>query len=183
MKSGLRAALFGAALVAAGVTTEAAARPLEAVTLDPKKTRIDGLLREWPSGLDALGETVRGNAKDGDPAVRGAVGADTKNVYVAFEVKDDRLVRTAAMGENEDHGTLILAFPRAGGGWATYTLSLYPGQPGRSAAGVKMAGAGKVPGVKVVEAPMDGGYMLEASIPWSTFPEARRLRAGIRAAL
>jgi hypothetical protein len=46
-----------------------------------------------------------------------------------------------------------------------------------------MVGGSKITGAKIVEAPEKGGYLLEASIPWTAFPEARRVKAGLRAAL
>jgi hypothetical protein len=173
-------ALLGAALVASWLGP-AEARPLEAAGVQGRKVRVDGLLREWPKNLDRLRETVRGSAKGGDPAVRGVVGYDDKNLYVAMDVVDDKLVRTKGFGTREDHAELLIAFP-SGRGYKTHSVRLYAGEPGKSAGAVKVDGR-KARGAKIVESSRTGGYYLEASIPWTTFREARRLRSGMRAAL
>lgn len=175
-----------AALVVASAVSisepAAARRPLEAVTLGSSKVRVDGLLREWPAKLDVLTDVVQGSPAAGDPNASGVVGYDDKNLYVVFKIKDRKLVRTAGFGESEDYAALDLAFPTGGKTYKTYAVRLYAGEIGKSAGAVKL-GDSKVTGAKIVEAPSEGGYTIEASIPWSAFPEARRARAGLRAAL
>ncbi len=146
-----------------------------------QKIRVDGLLREWPGGFASFAQTLQGSAGGGEPKASGLVGYDDAHVYVAAKVFDDKVVRTAQMGGGEDHVTLTLAFPKASG-WAAYELDLYPGDTGKSAAAAKVAGR-VVKDAKVVEAPQEGGFVLEAQVPWSAFPESARIRAGLRAAL
>jgi hypothetical protein len=145
-----------------------------------EKVRIDGLLREWPARLDTLGEAIRGSSS-GDPSATGAIGYDDKNVYVAMKVRDRKLVRTASFGDGEDYASLELAFPTRGG-FHSYSVRLYAGVIGKSAGAVKIDGA-TVSGARLVEAPSEGGYTFEASIPWRTFSESSRVMVGLRAAL
>lgn len=155
-------------------------RPLEAVTLGSEKMRIDGVLKEWPAKLDALDTALQGGG-GGDPSATGALGYDDKNLYVAMKVKDGKFVRTAGFGEKEDHAVLELAFP-SGTSFKSRVVRLYAGEVGKSAGAVKMGGA-PVTGARILEAPSEGGHLIEVSIPWSAFPEASRGRAGLRAAL
>jgi len=177
-----RAIALAAALSALPSVAWARGRALDAVTLSAgsEKIRIDGLLREWPAKLDSLGEVVRGSGS-GDPSATGAIGYDDKNVYVAMKVRDKKLVRTSSFGEGEDHGILELAFPTRTG-FRSYSIGLYAGVIGKSAGAVKLDGS-PVTGARLVEAPSEGGYTFEASIPWRTFAEASRVRVGLRAAL
>jgi hypothetical protein len=147
-----------------------------------KKPRIDGLLQDWNTEFTPLAETVRGSIRNGQPKARGGVGYDDDNLYVALEVTDDKLVSTGAAGESDDHAILLVAFPDRRGAYRVRQLALYPGNPGKRAGSVKLDG-GRVAGAKIVEAPDDRGFTLEASIPWRAFPEARRVRVGLRGAL
>ncbi len=174
-------ALATAAAVIATDPKPAHAGALEAVTLAGEKVRIDGLLREWPAKLDALPDVVQGSAGGGDPSATGSIGYDDKNVYVAMKIRDNKLVRTSSFGDHEDYGELDLAFPTEHG-FHSYAVRLYAGVVGHSAGAVKLDGS-QVHGARLVEAPADGGYVFEASIPWATFPESKRIRAGLRAAL
>jgi len=146
--------------------------------------KLDGIPREWPTAMTPLNRTVSGSPGH-DLGMRGAIAYDDTNVYVGAEFKDDRLMRTSACAEGEDHASLLVAFPRTGGGYALHEVNLFPGDPGRVAGCVKMKGGGAVGGAKIVEAPkgVAGSYSFEAMIPWSAFPEAARTRVGLRAAL
>ncbi|HEX7672465.1 MAG TPA: hypothetical protein VF395_22885, partial [Polyangiaceae bacterium] len=75
-----------------------------------------------------------------------------------------------------------IAFPQQDRGFHSYSVRLYAGVIGKSAGAVKLGGAA-VKGARIVEAPSEGGYTIEASIPWGTFAEAARLRGGLRGAL
>jgi Carbohydrate family 9 binding domain-like len=177
----LRGILVGAALVSVAPPVFARGRALEAVTLGTQKVRVDGLLREWPAKLDPLGDVVQGSAGRGDPSASGVIGYDDKNLYVAMKVRDKKLVRTARFGDSEDYASLELAFPQTRG-FQAYSVRLYAGVIGKSAGSVRLGGS-EVRGARIVEAPSDGGYTIEVSIPWSTFPEASKVRAGLRASL
>ena len=166
-----------AALAAFGVTSAASpasaqVTALRADLVPPKTIKVDGLPKEWPSGLAAFGKTVKGKAGKPDLEARGAITYDASTLYVAADVTDDTLRGGA------DHVALVIGFP----GGATQEIQLYPGEPGKSAGAAKLGGLA-VPGAKVIEAPRSGGYTLEASIPWSALPQATTIRVGLRAAL
>jgi hypothetical protein len=179
LKAGVLAIGF-AVLLAPGVGS-ARTRGLDAVTLGSDKVRIDGLLREWPAKMDSLGDVVQGSGSAGDPGATGVIGYNDKNLFVAMKIRDKNLVRTADFGDGEDFASLEIAFPTKGG-YKAYSVHLYAGVIGRSAGAVKIGGA-VVKGARLVEAPSEGGYTIEASIPWTAFPEAARVRVGLRAAL
>jgi hypothetical protein len=165
----------GAVLIASMFSTELAraeGHDLDAVAFH-EKVRLDGLLREWPH-LDDLSYGAKGIAS-------GLVGYDDSNVYVAMKVNDRHLVRTKGYGQGEDVATLVLAFPGEKETRA-YRIDLFPGEPGRTPGAVKLEGKA-IAGAKLVEAPLEGGFTFEASIPWSTFAEASLVRVGLTAAL
>lgn len=155
---------------------------LPAAALGNTKVRFDGVPNEWPGRWNDLGTTLRGKPPKGRPSPQGALAYDDKFLYVALRAQDSKLVRTRAAGQKEDHATLILAFPSAKGRYATHRVDLFPGKPGKLAGVVKQGGH-VVSGAKLVEAPDGPGFTFEAKIPWSVFPEARRVRVGLRASL
>ena len=140
------------------------------------------MIREWPTALTTLGKTISGSPGR-ETAMRGTIAYDETNVYIAAEFNDEKLVRTAKCGDAEDHASLLLAFP-SHGSYTQHEVDLFPGDPGKAAGCVKMKGA-PVTGAKIIEAPrgVPGQYSFEAVIPWKTFPEAERVRVGLRAAL
>src|SRR6185503_1201687 len=150
--------------------------------LKPGEIRLDGMIREWPTALTMLGKTVSGSPGQ-DTKMRGTIAYDETNIYIAAEFNDDKFVRTAKCVDAEDHASLLLAFP-GHGSYALHEVDLFPGDPGKAAGCVKMKGA-PVTGAKIIEAPRGvlGQYSFEAIIPWKTFPEAARVRVGLRAAL
>ena len=160
-----------------GAGTALAERPLPADPLNPKKVRIDGMLREWPSSAIKLTETEKGKP---EARVEGFVGYDSSSLYVAFDVRDAHFARKS-FGANEDHAELVLEIPTSGKHSQKYTIGIYAGQPGKSAGQAKVNGR-KVQ-AQVVEAPNDKGYTVEAKIPWSAFPAASRVRVGMKAQL
>jgi hypothetical protein len=167
------------ALAAVSVAPRAhAGRSIHVEPMFGEKVRVDGDLREWPSKMTELGDTVQGSASGGEPSASVTLGYDETTLYVVMRVTDSKIVRTAAAGSNEDHATLYLSFPKG----STHALELYPGAPGKSAGVVKL-GKEKVSGAKLVESPTAKGYAIEATIPWSAFPEAAKTRVGLRAAV
>jgi hypothetical protein len=146
-----------------------------------EKIRIDGDLREWPTKMTELSDTLSGTASAGDPKASVVIGYDDTALYVVLKITDNKIARTASAGSGEDHATLSLGIPQ-GGGYVTRDIDLYPGAPGKSAGAVKMKGAA-LKGAKLVEAPIDKGYTIEAQIPWSALPETARVRVGLRAAV
>jgi hypothetical protein len=138
--------------------------------------KMDGVVDEWPAR--SLASTViKGSGDTLSFAV--AIQYDATNIYVGAEVTDASFFRTDHFAESEDHASLSLAFPQGGG---AYEIALFAGKPGETAGEVRFSGGrhGQVPGSRIVEAPTAKGYTFEASIPWSTFPEAHTLRVGLR---
>jgi hypothetical protein len=145
--------------------------------------KLDGVPGEWPARTAAT-VVVRGSPGQ-NFAFAGGVQYDDKLLYVAGDVTSGSFVRTERFAEGEDHASLLIAFPRLGGGFAGYEIGLFPGKPGESVGEVRYAGGrkGQVSGAKILEAPTAKGYSFEAVIPWSAFPEARYVRVGLRAAI
>ena len=169
----------GFALAALLVSQAALGAPIDAEPMARTKLRIDGLLREWSPRFLPLDE---GDGKGGDPEVSAQLGYDDKSLYVALRIGDDKIVRSARAGAGEDHALLVLAFPDRSGRYVTHEVAIYPGDPGKTAGVVKYRGAA-LAAAKVVEAPSKKGLDVEAQIPWSTFPEAARVRVGLRGAI
>ena len=169
-------------LVIFGFTLPALAggRLIVAEPMEGEKVRIDGDLREWPNKMTELGDILSGSGGS-DPRAAVTIGYDELNLYVVLKIFDKRIVRSAAAGANEDHATLSLAFPH-GREFDTYEVDLYPGNPGKVAGVVKFKGSA-LGNAKIVEAPSDGGLHVEAQIPWSVFPDAAKVRVGLRAAV
>jgi hypothetical protein len=168
------------ALASANVRAESVALRPDAVKAG--EIKLDGIPREWPSPLKPVAHVLSGRGKG--IGMKAALAYDENTLYVAADFHDDRLVRTAACGESEDHAVLLLAFPRQGGGYDPYEIGLFPGDPGKTAGCVKSK-TGVLSAAKIIEAPKQraGDYTFEAAIPWSAFPEAARIRVGLRAAL
>jgi hypothetical protein len=156
----------------------AAGRSFVAEPVQGEKIRIDGDLREWPAKMTTLGESHEGTSFD----ARAVLGYDDTNIYLAVRAADKRLARTAQARDSEDHATLTLAFPRGRGEYTTYEVDVFPGSPGKLPALVKVSGK-PVSGAKAVENPTEKELLLEAQIPWAAFPEAAKLRVGLRAAV
>lgn len=181
-----RRAFLPLALAPLFLATEARseAPPLRLDLVGPKAIRLDGLPREWPSALAPLDKAIRGSrAPEADLSARAALAYDDTNLYVAFDVTDDRLVRTAACAKTDDHASLLLAFPHASSGPTTHEIALFPGDPGKLPGCVKNAAGNPIAGAKIVEAPKADGYSFEATIPWSAFPEAAKTRVALRGGL
>src|SRR4051812_8927818 len=176
----LHSLAIGIALLASPLPARAGGRTMVAEPMQGEKVRIDGDLREWPNKMTELGDTLSGTA-GADPRAAVTIGYDDLNLYVVLKISDKRIVRSAAAGANEDHATLSLAFPR-GRELNTYEVELYPGNPGKVAGVVKLKGA-PLSSAKIVEAPSTGGLHVEAQIPWSAFPDADKVRVGLRAAV
>lgn len=168
----LIAALTALAVTSAASPASAQVSALRADLVPSKTIKLDGLPKEWPSGLATFGKAVKGKTGKLDLDARGAITYDASSIYVAADVTDDTLRGGA------DHIALVIGFP----GGATHEIQLFPGDPGKTAGVAKLGGVA-VSGAKVVEAPRSGGYTLEASIPWSALPQAQSIRVGLRAAL
>lgn len=157
--------------------------------LPPGAIKLDGkILKEWP-GTTPSTETI----KAGKASATFVAGYDDQGLWIGAEVaKEGPVQRTSAFGPNEDCVSVIVGFPKngvgKGGSDSVHEVGIYAGVPGSSSGLVKFrAGplAGKtVDGAKVAEAPRKGGgYSVEAFIPWSSFPDGKKVRAGLRGAL
>lgn len=163
--------------------TLASAQPaaaLDYLAAEPmtKKVRIDGMLTDWPGGFAKLNVTLSGKGKP----VEALIGYDATKLYVAAKVEDAKIVRTKNGGKGEDRLLVDVWVPREGGGGATHTIAIFPGDPGKLPGLVQVDGSA-VAAAKAVEAPTAGGYVLEAEIPWSALPDASAMRVGLRARL
>src|SRR5688500_1287990 len=150
---------------------------MDAEPLYDKKVRMDGPLRDWPGQFASFKTTLKGSLK-----ASGLVGYDDTDVYVAIKARDAKIVRTRAAGDNDDHATLSLAFPDTKGHYVSYTVELYPGDPGKLPGVVKVNGRVSKSS-KLVEAPEEGGLVIEAKIPWTEFSQAALARVGLKATL
>lgn len=176
----LAASLVGAALMLGPRSASAQGATLRADLVAGSTIKLDGVPREWPTAMTPLSHALRGKG----PTALAALAYDDANLYVAANVGDARLTRSPACGDADDHLSIVLAFPRPEGGFATREVLVVPGDPGKAAGCVKVGGAA-APGARVVEAPRPtpGGFTLEAAIPWSSLPEAATTRIGLRGAI
>jgi hypothetical protein len=176
--------MLGAVTAAFAFPAEAAdGAMLPAVLANDVKIRLDGQPKEIPGSWTSLEVLISGKRPKGGAAfAQGAIAYDDSNLYVAMRLEDDKIVRTAAAGPNEDHATLSIAFPLKNRSYRSYQVDLFPGNPGKLPGVVKI-GDSRVSGAELVEAPDGDGLTFEAKVPWSAFPESGRIRVGLRAAL
>jgi hypothetical protein len=175
-------------------TEVAFAGPLRLERLSTKKPlKLDGVTSEWHARSPAK-ETIAGKTDNLSLDVAVQSGDDT--LWLAAEIADPSLKRGTAYGLNEDHVSVVLAFPSGRGALKAYEIGFWPGIPGSSPGAVKWISgpnAGqKVAGAKLVENDVGprvpagtgqaGGVTFEATLPWNSFPEAALTRVGLRAA-
>jgi len=154
---------------------------------------LDGLIREWSGfgqlrAVDDRSSVTAGLAswRGSDDASFGyALARDDDGLWIAAEVRDDALVRSAAHADADDHLSVALAVTTPEGRTIAYELDLYPGEPGSfpGAVRLRVGGRGAVARAEIVEAPLPDrvGFTLEARIPWSAIPEVRARLASLRA--
>ncbi|MEO5730519.1 MAG: hypothetical protein ABI134_10460, partial [Byssovorax sp.] len=153
-------------------TASAEGTSLRANLIEAKSIKIDGVPKEW-TALSAVGYAVKGRAGKPDLEARAAIAYDTNNVYIAADVTDD------VLRAGGDHIQIVLGFP----GGTVDEVDLYPGDPGKTPGSAKRKDGTTIAGARVVEAPHGGGWSLEASLPWSAFPQAKLVRVGLRGAI
>lgn len=179
----MRPARHVLALSLALAATISQADPLvDVIDRSAVRTVLDGVLGDWSGALSAVDEASQ--VTDGAAAWRGAddasfafaVGRDDGALYVAAEVRDDRVVRTRQHRPADDALVLTIALPD-GARWTVWELALQPGEPGAYAGAVRFRTprARPVPGAQLVEAPLRGGagFTLEARVPWAALPGLR----------
>jgi len=153
-----------------GDAPEVTADGLRLELLDKDRpVKLDGVPTEWPPFAKA-NVVARGSTTS---QMTIGLQYDDAKLYVGADVKD------ASFRAGEDHVSLVLAVPQPGGGYATRELGFFAGKPGETEGSVRFGRGAAVPGAKIVEAPTSAGYSLEATVPWSAFPEARVTRVGI----
>lgn len=141
--------------------------------------RVDGSLGDW--------RRVRfvDVGSGDDHSMRYALRHDDDGLYVAAVVRDDRMVRTARPGPNEDAVILTLAMPIGGDRYRGVDVWLWAGVPGRQAgsAGIGPTGGRPRPlsAAQVVEGPRrrgGNGYVVEAYVPFRSIPGSARWQQG-----
>jgi len=138
-----------------------------------KKLRMDGMLRDWPGGFAKL----KSKSKVGGETL---VAYDEGNLYLAVSIEDSKVIRTRSGGQGEDRLTLEIRVPAAAGrASATTTITVYPGDPGKLPALVKVNGK-PVTQAEAVENHDGKTLILEAKVPWSALPALQRIRVGLR---
>jgi len=179
------------ALLAAS-STASAQTAVEVFERGAARLSLDGLLREWSGFGQLRAVDDRGGVTAGLPAWRGsddasfgyALARDADGLWIAAEVRDDVLVRSAAHPDGDDHLSVALAVT-VGGRTVAYELALYPGEPGAFAGLVRLRGGarGAVAGAQLVDAALPDrmGVTLEARVPWSAVPELRAHPESLRA--
>ena len=139
----------------------------------PNRVSLDGMPNEFDGEWRRLTLPVKGGEPgEGDLAARVLVAYDDDALWVAADVVDDKLVGGG------DRVELVLGIP----GGKVFAVEMFPGVPGKSRAMVKHRGR-RVSGAKIVEAPTDAGYSLEAKIPWRAIPNSETVRIGYRGGL
>ncbi len=177
---------FALALITASAVVQA--DPLvDVIDRAAARVTLDGVPREWSGALAAL--DTRAQVIDGIGAWQGpddaslgfAVGRDNEGLWIAAEVRDDRVVRSRAHRPADDTVVLTVAFPR-GRLWTAWEIGLQPGEPGTFPGAVRyrVPSSRAVPGAVIVEAPSRGGYTFEARIPWAAMPGLRENLASAR---
>lgn len=167
-----------------GGTGIAMTGPLRVESVSKKSPpKLDGVLGEWHARSPAR-ETISGATEGLRLDV--AVQSDAETLWIAAEIADAHLKRSAKHGASEDHVTLTIAFPSGRGALKAYEIGLWPGVPGSAPGAVKWTAGPKagqiVASARLVENDVKGGVTLEAAVPWASFPEAHAARVGMRAA-
>jgi hypothetical protein len=140
---------------------------LEAYQKD-RPVKLDGVLDEWPAPAKAT--VITGSTKSG---LKIGLQYDEGKLYVGGDITD------AAFVAGKDHVSLVLAVPTPAATYAVYDLGFYPGKPGDTEGTVRLGRRGTLAGAKIIEAPGGNGITFEATVPWSSLPEARSTRVGI----
>jgi len=183
--------MAAAALLALGWTgTAQGDTPVEVFERAGATLLLDGLVRDW-QGFGALRAVDEGSSVvSGAPAWRNAddasfgfaLASDDTYLWIAAEIRDDRIQRTRAHRATEDALVISLAAGPAGTQLLAYDVALYPGEPGSFPGAVRFRGrSGDVTGASVVESATGSGFVLEARIPWGSLPGLVAARSTLRA--
>ena len=165
------------ALVASSVLTGASAEGqvgIRVFEVGDGGVRVDGMLRDW------RGVAKVGVGRGADASMELSLGYDGAGLYVAADVADERLVRAASPSREQDAIVITIAVPR-GRSFQTSEIWIYPGNPHQSGSAAIGSLGGRlraIPDAQVVEARSEGGYEIEAFIPWRRIPGSRNWQEG-----
>jgi hypothetical protein len=128
--------------------------------------KIDGELGEWRGAhFVRVGENPSGSAEV-------ALAYDARGLYVGARVHDDTFIRSARPKMDEDALVVRLAFPQRGQ-YTDSELWLFAGKIGETPASAQLKTSAVLSplrnGAQIVEGPLQGGYALEAFVPWTSF--------------
>ncbi len=136
--------------------------------------RVDGMLRDWRTVPKV------GVGRGPDASMEFALAYDDAGLYVAADVADERLIRQERPSRDQDAVVVVMAMPQRRGYRAT-EIWIYPGTQHTSGAAAVGPLGGRpraARGARVVEARGDGGYEIEAFIPWNQIPGSRQWEDG-----
>ena len=126
--------------------------------VDPDVIHIDGLLEDWEGepGIDVGG-------RDRDLSFTLRCNYDDRAIYLAVDVRDDKIRRTRAALAGEDHVEFKIGAAR---------LTVFP-ELGRAPQRLVYSsgrGGGKPPGLRVSEARQMEGWSVEVGLPLTQVP-------------
>lgn len=140
--------------------------PLPVSAASAARIKVDGDVGEWRGArFVRVGDSPSGSAEV-------ALAYDVRGLYVGARVQDDVFIRNARPKMEEDALIVRLAFPQRGQ-FIDSELWLFAGKIGETAAVAQLKSGPLLSplraGVQIVEGPLQGGYALEAFVPWSSF--------------
>lgn len=167
--------MLGLVATAMALTVASSARADEhgCDRLSPDFATIDGMLDEW-RGVSA----VRVGAP-GDAGIKWRCGYDDEQLYLAFDVRDERVVRTRRVrARREDSVVIELS---AAPGKRGLAITAFPGSVNTGPA--RRLGRRKLPRWIAIEDSLQGrrGFTMEMSIPLARIPGYRQNVAEISA--
>ncbi|MCS6910371.1 MAG: LCP family protein [Anaerolineales bacterium] len=164
-----------------GVVTIGAGEPVRAARVLEPPPRVDGDLAEWTALVYASNQPTFGgqNRADGkDLSASWNIAWDDRYLYLALKVKDDALVQ-AATGELLYKGDSLELWIGVDPGNRDRQLTEREFQIGLSAGDLSSGGTpeaylwwpherqGPIRDALIAAQPVEGGYALEAAVPWS----------------
>lgn len=151
------------------VAATAFADELTLSLLDDNAVRVDGSIGDW------RGLRFRTLGSGNNASMKYALGYDAAALYLAAEVRDDVMVRTASPDRGDDAVVITLVIP-TDAGTRVVELWLFAGIVGQQAASTRVGTPGgalsALSGAQVIEGPLErgNGYLLEARVPWASVP-------------
>jgi hypothetical protein len=154
-------AIAAVAFAVLGAGTARAGHVCQAV--EAGAVEVDAMLDDW-RGLGDRAPLRRGRGSD-DSSFALRCAFDAERLYLAIEVRDDRLIRSAGRGARGQGGEDVLRLSlRAGAGPAAWTMSYFPGTRGFKA---RRVGGGPA---RADDSLRDDGWQLEVGVPLGQVP-------------